>query len=105
MECTAYHVAGERWWPGQNLECWDALYSRGIVGDADWHWDDAPIGYDGGLISLHETLEDAQAFAAELGGTVLAIEIDDAMDVRRNDEGYLCVADGCIERTRIRIVE
>ena len=109
-----YHVAGPRYEPGDDLLCWDRLTAAGVLSDEDWHWgDDAPLGYDGGVVCVYETLAEAIEHRDELGGTILAIDLPDTLDAlaadpgsyetwagylsprpERVEEGYLCFRDG-----------
>ena len=92
-----YHVAGARWAPGADLESWNMLVERGVLTDANWRWDDAPVGHDGGVVSLHETLHEAREHMAIHGGScIVAIDTDACADagfcVIRNSEGYPAIS-------------
>lgn len=110
---TYYHVVSDRWQPGQPLLCWHEQVARGLVTDADWHWPEAPVGFDGDRISLHRTLAEATEYRDNLerdydvacGSRILAVEIDeDEVEVLTNSEGYPCIR--CeIPAARLRVVE
>jgi hypothetical protein len=91
-----YHVVGPKWHPGHDLESWETLVERGVLSDADWHWPDVDIGWDGNLVCLHRTIDDARDYVAEYGGRIVAVD-DEALceagfRVIYNAEGYPCVA-------------
>ena len=82
-----YHVAGPRYEAGDDLLCWDRLTATRILADEDWHWDDAPDGWDGGVVCVYETLAEAVAHRDDLGGVILAIELPDTLDALAEDPG------------------
>ena len=101
-----YHVAGEQWQAGDDLLCWDRLEAAGIA--VDWKWGDAPAGFDGSVVCLFESLDEAQEYQSEYGGTIVAVNVPVVMPEmvpavmggyihpRRTtvDEGYTAILDG-----------
>lgn len=92
MALTYYHVvAGE--WDGGDLCCYEWLEERGEA--PAWKWPEAPVGFDGHLVCVFETLDAARDFVAEwISGPFEILQIDAepiANEVRwkHNDEGYL----------------
>lgn len=104
-----YHVAGQKYTPGEPLLPWDTLLEDDILNEGDWKWPEADMGYDGDVVSLFETLDEAHEFAATYGGTILAIDVPEGDDfglyelpwggyinprVIRGEEGYWAIEDG-----------
>lgn len=85
-----FHVAPATFRIGDDLLCWDELEARGDA--PEWKWEDAEVGFDTDVVCLFESLDDARDFAATFlpDGTILAIDLSDADDVRltRVSEGY-----------------
>ena len=77
MSTTYFHVTATEW-DGSDLQCWNTREAFGIVGAADWKWEDAPVGADGHLVALVTDADDLDgiAYAADIdGGSVLRIDI------------------------------
>jgi hypothetical protein len=70
---TLYHVVGPKYEAG-DLLCWDNLYKAKVVTEANWDCN-MPIGYDGDLVSLYATLEEALMDQIRHGGRVMAIDL------------------------------
>ena len=85
-----YHVASRDYTKGEPLLCWDRLAELGAVTEADWRWADADPGFDGDVVCLFETMGEAQEFAAEHGGIILAVDVPDDQQqyIVRVEEGY-----------------
>lgn len=86
----AYHVS-ETYRLGEDILCRDILAEQGRA--PAWRWSEALEGYDGDIVSLHESLEDAETWSAEYGGTIYLVDLDqvDQGWIVRNAEGYLAV--------------
>ena len=86
-----YHVTNNKYQDWDDLLGWSLLIDRGDVGEDDWHWMDAPIGYGGNEISFTEDREEAMDIAREIGATkLLTVEIPVEM-LGKNKEGYYIV--------------
>lgn len=88
---TYYHVAGEKWAPGDDLLCWDALVDQGVLTKTDWKWIYADVGADGGKVCLYRTLAEAEEHREDWGGTILAVTIPSGSGLSwtyADDEGY-----------------
>jgi hypothetical protein len=57
-----YHVPGPQRSPEMSLRSWNSLYAAGEVTDADWDHPAVPVGWDGGVASLHTTLQVARHY-------------------------------------------
>lgn len=98
-----YHVVSAGWSEGDDLLCWDILADRGIVSESDWRWEDAPVGYDGHLIALHGTLDQAVEHLALFGGARILRVWLHRREVSRNAEGYPCTMRQ-VDADRIEII-
>ena len=84
----AYHVAGDGWQQGEPIYTYDDLMDMGCA--PEWKWEDAPAGYDGDIVCMFESLDEAVDFQSEFGGQIVKIEVwEDEWTMGRNDEGYL----------------
>jgi hypothetical protein len=88
MAQRLYHVASERYQAGDPLLCWDALTAAGVVGEADWRWADAPVGYDGDVVCCFATLDEAREYRDEHGGRILVIDAPDNGDLGIHESPY-----------------
>jgi hypothetical protein len=98
---TRYHVADESYRIGGDLLCRDRLEIQGRA--PEWKWEDAQEGFDGDVICLFDSLEEAQDFRAEWcpNGIILGIDLpadpDELMEYgmayRRVAEGYIAICD------------
>jgi len=89
---TYYHIAGKGYNEGEALYSYDRQLEMGL--SPEWKWDEESEGLDTDLVCLFDSRTEAQEFADEFGGTMLAIEITDDEDRLRmvtNDEGYRAV--------------
>ena len=93
---TMYHVAAS--WDGGDLLSLDEQINDGRIteeaAEASWKWDHAfATAEDRQYVSLWATLTAAQAWQAERGGQVLAVEIDtdSAAYITRVGEGHPAV--------------
>lgn len=103
---TRYHVTPS-WTDGDDLLSLDEQINRGLVTEdearASWRWEHSfDIAEDRQYVSLWETLEQAQAWQAEHGGVVLAVETD-GLGEWTCGEGHPVVM-GWIKWDRIEVV-
>lgn len=76
MATTYYHVAGAGYELGDDILPFTRLVERGDA--VVWKWADAPEGYDGDVVCVFDSLDQAIDFRAEFGGTlILAITVPD----------------------------
>lgn len=75
MAGTYWHVAPASYRPGDDLLCWDKLAEQGVVTDADWKWDDAPVGHDGHMVSLFRDTEQGREERDWLAGETPGAQI------------------------------
>jgi hypothetical protein len=71
-----YHVVGPGFQEGEALVCWAQLYEVGFVEVYDWRWGDWEL-HDQGAVCLFRTLREAKQFAAEFGGRIARVTLDD----------------------------
>lgn len=88
---TYYHVVPGKW-DGGDIQCYNV---RSLGRRLKWKWGEVDPGFDGDIVSLHETLDDAKEFLSyELNGRgqIVKVVIDDwAADFVRgciNGEGF-----------------
>lgn len=112
MATTVWHVAGAQYQAGDPLLPWNSLIADGTLTEDDWHWDDAPEGWDGDVVCVYESEAEAREHLGSMGGTLLVITVPDDHDdadplqydnpyggyIRprslRVEEGYLAFANG-----------
>lgn len=75
---TMYHVAGEKYEVGDPLLPFNALLDMGILCEEDWQWEDAELGFDGDVVCLYASRDEATEHMAIFGGAIiLAVNIPD----------------------------
>jgi hypothetical protein len=86
-----YHVTRPPWESGQPLLCWDRLIAQGIRSAEDWQHSKVPVGYDGGVIALHDLLMNARHWARP-GETIVRVRIPETnlREIRSNREQHYC---------------
>lgn len=94
---THYHVTAT-WTDGDDLLSIDEQINRGLVSEDDaaqaWKWDHSfDTAEDRQYVSLWATLAEAEAWRAEVGGIILAVECDttSARYIDRVGEGHPAV--------------
>ena len=100
MSTTYFHVADRSYKPGEDLFCWDELERLGCA--PEWKWEEADIGFDGDVVCLFESLDEAREFQAAHSpdGIILRVELPEPAPVRV-EEGYPAVY-GRVPATYIR---
>lgn len=99
-----FHVAGSQYQAGDDLLCRDALIDAGL--DIEWKWDDAPDGFDGDVVCLFATEDEAREFAGLHGGTPLAVDVpDDLLGDAATDRTYWKSVSGGIADGLTRVDE
>lgn len=96
-----YHVAHSSYVEGDDLLCRDRLLDEGRA--PDWAWADADEGYDGDVVCMYTSLDEAREHLATYGGWLLAIDLDIEdgrvlypqyeRSIMINAEGYPCMPD------------
>lgn len=88
-----WHIADESYVEGDCLLCWDSLTEMGEA--PKWKWPDAPVGFEGHLVSLFPDTErgrkEADLFWLENPTFVLLkVEIPDYHEdkILKTEEGY-----------------
>lgn len=91
-----YHVADASYQAGDDLLCFNEQDARGW--EPVWKWEEAEIGFDGDVVCLFESSDEAEDFIATWLPTGILLAVDIPEDYRewglRMDhvsEGYPCV--------------
>ena len=90
-----FHVTRPPWQPGQPLLCWRRQVAAGIRPETDWEHK-TPVGSDGDVICLHDTLINARYWKEKNGlaqtGIVVRVRVPmvKLADMRCNPEEWYC---------------
>lgn len=104
---TRYHVTAS--WDGSDLVSIDESIRRGLVTEAEaragWKWDHSfDRAPDRGYVSLWSTLAEAQGWQVEMGGEILAVDVEvDEQYVETTEEGHPAVL-CCVPSHQVRRV-
>lgn len=90
MNKQFYHVAPANFRVGDDLLCYNELEAQGY--DVAWKWEDAEDGFDGDVVCLFRSLDDARLFVEDFlpTGQILSVDLSGADNVRlvTVSEGY-----------------
>jgi hypothetical protein len=104
---TRYHVTTS--WDGGDLLSINEAIRRGLVTEAEaraaWKWDHSfDRAFDRSYVSLWSTLDEAQEWQGEMGGEILAVDVEtDEQYIEQTEEGHPAVL-CCIPSQQIRRV-